>query len=709
MKKMYLFGFLMCVSFSLLAQKKFSTLPNLTPKKGQGIRFQIGKGDNVAFGMTVDELIDSTAPGIYPHIISGLVETNNALDFRRKYVNEASGRLSYVDAVGKRLTIYSPSSGNSSTQVIDTTPNVVNIFPVFSLIGNTYQRTGWFDNLSKKFSTKRVNVVGSGQSNMVGITTATDLGRDSLFAAWNGTAYVMADINAAPFSGGATWGYYLARQYARDGYIVRYAQSALSSQPISQWTPATQTQYVNLKATMIASGLQKPDVFLWAQGEADVAQTVAYYDSKLSDFTSQLVSDNLIDTTKVKFLMLDHVSKSPLSAYIRTQNKGWRTFVPTFSATNSDGIHYDTKGSITNAIMAYNIANGGIPTPVITKLSPIVSTSSEGAPYTGCFIVKTGVKPTTNSFVRYRIEVSEYGSINTYVCSWFANTSAFSQVQDQFSYYASSPQAKPLQLGKKGGTYYLVVGDTASVFFYPRVEVYEGSTELNAGNVDIFEYREKTAWSITASTSLSSVNPTISIAPVSINGIELIADLKTGSVTTGYIRFDTKMKFLTGAERIFKFQLSLNTYDSGHFDYLASGYLTGTGVVNTALSRLQSRSPDVLFAKNALGNLVVLVGTSSSSWSYVQAKLFLVQFNGTSGGDWFPERLGVSATVTTNISDVTLLTTANDVNNQGILLPRLTTTQRNALTPVEGLKIYNTTLKKEQFYNGTAWETITSS
>ena len=46
---------------------------------------------------------------------------------------------------------------------------------------------------------------------------------------------------------------------------------------------------------------------------------------------------------------------------------------------------------------------------------------------------------------------------------------------------------------------------------------------------------------------------------------------------------------------------------------------------------------------------------------------------------------------------------------QGVLLPRMTTTQKNAISsPVEGLEVYDSTLKKKCFYNGTAWETITS-
>jgi hypothetical protein len=41
---------------------------------------------------------------------------------------------------------------------------------------------------------------------------------------------------------------------------------------------------------------------------------------------------------------------------------------------------------------------------------------------------------------------------------------------------------------------------------------------------------------------------------------------------------------------------------------------------------------------------------------------------------------------------------------KGFLMPRMTTTQRNAITsPATGLEVYNTTDNVPQWYNGTAW------
>ena len=47
---------------------------------------------------------------------------------------------------------------------------------------------------------------------------------------------------------------------------------------------------------------------------------------------------------------------------------------------------------------------------------------------------------------------------------------------------------------------------------------------------------------------------------------------------------------------------------------------------------------------------------------------------------------------------------------QGLLPPRMTTTQRDAIgTPAAGLTVYNTTTNKLNFYNGSAWEAVTSA
>lgn len=64
--------------------------------------------------------------------------------------------------------------------------------------------------------------------------------------------------------------------------------------------------------------------------------------------------------------------------------------------------------------------------------------------------------------------------------------------------------------------------------------------------------------------------------------------------------------------------------------------------------------------------------------------------------------IGATAPATTALLDLTSTT-------QGALLPRMTTTQRDAITsPATGLSVYNSTTNKLNFFNGTAWEAVTS-
>lgn len=48
-------------------------------------------------------------------------------------------------------------------------------------------------------------------------------------------------------------------------------------------------------------------------------------------------------------------------------------------------------------------------------------------------------------------------------------------------------------------------------------------------------------------------------------------------------------------------------------------------------------------------------------------------------------------------------------DGEGVLQnPRLTTAQRDALSPQPGEIVYNSTTNKLNFYNGSAWEVVTS-
>jgi hypothetical protein len=80
--------------------------------------------------------------------------------------------------------------------------------------------------------------------------------------------------------------------------------------------------------------------------------------------------------------------------------------------------------------------------------------------------------------------------------------------------------------------------------------------------------------------------------------------------------------------------------------------------------------------------------------------------------DW-KKALTDNANKTTTLGSETNYASAKfavDSTTQGVLLPRMTTTQRNAIaSPATGLSVYNTTTNSNDYYNGTYWMSVGST
>ena len=72
---------------------------------------------------------------------------------------------------------------------------------------------------------------------------------------------------------------------------------------------------------------------------------------------------------------------------------------------------------------------------------------------------------------------------------------------------------------------------------------------------------------------------------------------------------------------------------------------------------------------------------------------------------------GGGHTITGNNSKdmVFIIDGAMKLNCEGVRFPMVTTAEKEGLTEVEGIVVYDTTLNKLCVYTGSAWETITSS
>lgn len=149
--------------------------------------------------------------------------------------------------------------------------------------------------------------------------------------------------------------------------------------------------------------------------------------------------------------------------------------------------------------------------------------------------------------------------------------------------------------------------------------------------------------------------------------------------------------------------------------------------ITFAKSRGTPSSPDVAVQSgDVLGSIAF---TANDGSGYVLGSQITSSIDGTAGPGDIPSCLtfGTSADGTTGLVERMRITSAGNVGigtnspNASCLLdlssttsgfrpPSMTSTQRNSISsPAAGVMIYNTTTNKLNFYNGSAWEAVTSS
>jgi len=123
-----------------------------------------------------------------------------------------------------------------------------------------------------------------------------------------------------------------------------------------------------------------------------------------------------------------------------------------------------------------------------------------------------------------------------------------------------------------------------------------------------------------------------------------------------------------------------------------TGFFAFTG--NSYAYRGVPASSEMLYSST---NMAFLVDAAANiTWHNNSGERMRLDSSGRLG-------LGTSSPSASALLDVSSTT-------QGLLPPRMTSTQRDAISsPAAGLMIYNTTTNKLNFYNGTAWEAVTSA
>lgn len=157
-----------------------------------------------------------------------------------------------------------------------------------------------------------IYVVLAGQSNAWGATPAFqgDTTSSPFVQAWDGAAWVRAEIGNEPFRTPANnpssssydnsncLGLHFCKKLAEEsGNVVRLILNVADGNTIANWIPASDANYVDLEDQIGDGGVDKVDIFLWHQGEADNAQTESWYTLKFDTLKMQLRAETWFQTT----------------------------------------------------------------------------------------------------------------------------------------------------------------------------------------------------------------------------------------------------------------------------------------------------------------------------------------------------------------------------------------------------------------------------
>jgi len=139
-----------------------------------------------------------------------------------------------------------------------------------------------------------------------------------------------------------------------------------------------------------------------------------------------------------------------------------------------------------------------------------------------------------------------------------------------------------------------------------------------------------------------------------------------------------------------------------------NGTNNGATPNNVDLGQIRFSGRDANGVYMAPAGITAAIGTNAAN----NAPASLRFDTAASGAAGTTERMRIDASGNVGIGGTANAAAILDVSStaKGFLPPRMTTAQRDAIaTPPAGLMVYNTTTNKLNFYNGTAWEAVTSA
>lgn len=161
---------------------------------------------------------------------------------------------------------------------------------------------------------------------------------------------------------------------------------------------------------------------------------------------------------------------------------------------------------------------------------------------------------------------------------------------------------------------------------------------------------------------------------------------------------------ISGAQNLFG---GLDQLVAGNYLVNRSPYGTTLGNANVDFSTLNYTGIQGVFSASAVAQYPLFaLGNSSNMQGTMRSNALTVLFNGRTQINTTGYTQALTQTAVTPKAALEVVST-----NSGVLLPKLTSAQRNAIATadlVNGLLLYNTDSNAFQFYNGSAWNTVGS-
>ncbi len=141
--------------------------------------------------------------------------------------------------------------------------------------------------------------------------------------------------------------------------------------------------------------------------------------------------------------------------------------------------------------------------------------------------------------------------------------------------------------------------------------------------------------------------------------------------------------------------------------------ITGNDGVNPGISLLDNYTQGAIKIGSPIGtsnqHLILRHDTGGQTTSIIENTFVSAntQFRLRAGGNNNITMFGSGNTSINSVTDVTSAILHITSTTKGFLPPRMTTTQKNAISsPATGLVVYDTTLNQMSYYNGTTWTNI---